>query len=296
MMSAERGASLNTLESYNRDLQDFSKFVKRRNSDIADARPQYVKDYLKHLSGAGMTANTISRRISTLRQFFGFLYSEKLRKDDPSASISNPKKEKTLPKLLNEDEVEMLLNVAAKRSGANGKRLVALLEILYATGLRVSELVGLKITSISRDERFLVVLGKGGKERIVPINDHARNSISNYMSVRKHFLGGFKIDQNNNPWLFPSRGKDGFLTRARFGQLLKELAVEAGIAVQRVSPHVLRHSFASHLLANGADLRSLQKMLGHADISTTQIYTHVLSKRMTALVKDMHPLSKHFDK
>ena len=295
MMAAERGAAQNTLESYSRDLQDFSKFVNRRNSDIADARSQHVKNYLKYLSGLGMSSSTISRRISTLRQFFGFLYAEKLRNDDPCASISNPRKEKTLPKFLNEDEVDTLLNIAAKRSGADGKRLVALLEILYATGLRVSELVGLKITSISRDEKTLIVLGKGGKERIVPINDHARDAILSYMNVRQNFFRRLQTDQNNNPWLFPSRGKDGFLTRTRFGQLLKELAVEAGLDVQRVSPHILRHSFASHLLANGADLRSLQQMLGHADISTTQIYTHVLSKRMTALVRDMHPLSKHSD-
>ena len=296
MMAAERGASKNTLESYGRDLDQFSLFLKNRHCDPADALQSYIKAYLKSLSGAGLASSTIARHISTLRCFFGFLYLEKLRADNPCSLISVPKKESSIPKFLSEGEVEILLRVAGKRKGSKGLRLLALLEILYATGLRVTELVGLPSAAISGDRQFIIVRGKGEKERMVPLNDPARDAISNYLSVRGVFFKDSELNlKNNNLWLFPSRGKQGHLTRARFSQLLKEVANEAGIPGHKVSPHILRHSFASHLLANGADLRSLQQMLGHSDISTTQIYTHVLSERMKALVNDVHPLAKGLD-
>ncbi len=293
MMAVERGAALNTIESYGRDLNDFSLFVMNRSGDPGDARLEHIRDYLKMLDGKNVSAATIARRISVLRRFFKFLYAEKLRNDDPSASISSPKKAKSLPKFLSQKEVEMLLDYVALKKGPSALRLIALLEILYATGLRVSELVGLPVSAITRDEKFLIVRGKGGKERMVPLSKPAQDATRNYFEVRQKFVKRVTPNSDQNPWLFPSRGIQGHLTRSRFSQLLKDLSEEVGIPKSRISPHILRHSFASHLLANGADLRSLQQMLGHSDISTTQIYTHVLSERMTALVTDVHPLSKN---
>ena len=291
MMSAERGAAVNTLESYGRDLDDFSKFLSSRRRSPEDANASHIRAYLKGLSGAGMASSTMARRLSAIRRFFGFLYAERVRADDPTLSIDSPRQGRTLPKYLSEDEVDQLLEAAMSRPAADGVRLVALLEILYATGLRVSELVGLPLASLSRDQRYLIVRGKGQKERMVPLSDPARDAISSYLLVRTGFLPKGSRQGNPEAWMFPSRGKDGHLTRARFAQLLKELAIDAGIDRRRVSPHVLRHSFASHLLAHGADLRSIQQMLGHADISTTQIYTHVLDERLKALVNDTHPLA-----
>jgi len=291
MMSAEHGAAINTLESYGRDLDDLARFLSGRKRAPEDANTSHIRAYLKALSGAGMASSTMARRLSAIRRFFGFLYAERVRGDDPTLSIDSPRLGRTLPKYLSEEEVDQLLDAAMSRPGADGIRLVALLEILYATGLRVSELVGLPLASLSRDQRYLIVRGKGQKERMVPLSDPARDAITSYLLVRKGFMP--KRSRLGNPeiWMFPSRGKDGHLTRARFAQLLKELAIEAGIDRRRVSPHVLRHSFASHLLAHGADLRSIQQMLGHADISTTQIYTHVLDERLKALVNDTHPLA-----
>jgi len=290
MMAAD-GAAANTLESYRRDLEDFSDFVRNRKRAPEEAAPNHIRDYLKRLSGAGMAASTMARRLSALRRFFGFLYSERVRDDDPTSTIDSPRVGRSLPKYLSESEVDTLLDAAACRPGAEGLRLVAMLEILYATGLRVSELVGLPMSALTRDERFLIVRGKGQKERMVPLSDPARDAISDYQAVREGYLPKGRAGGRDNPWVFPSRGKDGHLTRARFGQLLKELAIDAGIDQRRVSPHVLRHSFASHLLAHGADLRALQQMLGHADISTTQIYTHVLDERLKSLVNEAHPLA-----
>jgi len=290
MLSVERGAAKNTIESYRRDLLDFQDFSKARRRPPEKADAKIIRGYLKKLSGYGMAASTSARRLSALRQFFRFLHAEGYRQDDPTAAIDSPRQGRSLPKYLSEEEVETLLNAAANRAGPEGKRLVALLEILYATGLRVSELVGLPLSALSRDGRMLIVRGKGGKERMVPLSEPASEAVEHYRDVREGFLPKGRSSASGS-WLFPSRSKQGFLTRARFAQLLKELAQDVGIDRRRVSPHVLRHSFASHLLAHGADLRSLQQMLGHADIATTQIYTHVLDERLKRLVDQAHPLA-----
>lgn len=290
MLAAERGAALNTLESYRRDLSNFASFAKSKGADASHADADLIRTYLKHLGGTGMAARTQARRLSALRQFFRFLYAERIRGDDPTTVIDSPKIGRSLPKYLSEEDVDRLLACAAHHTGAEGKRLVALVEILYATGLRVSELVGLPLRALSRDGLMLMVRGKGDKERMVPLSEPASDAIQDYLDIRERFEPKGK---KGSAFLFPSRAKQGHLTRARFAQILKELAVEAGLEPRRVSPHVLRHSFASHLLAHGADLRVLQQMLGHADISTTQIYTHVLDERLKQLVNDAHPLAEH---
>lgn len=297
MLAAERGAAANTIESYHRDLKDFADFAARRRVRPEDAPTRLVRDYLRRLSEAGMAASTSARRLSALRQFFRFLYAEGVRADDPCGTVESPRLRRPLPKHLNEDDVNRLLAAAHARPGPEGLRLAALLEVLYATGLRVSELVGLPLSALPRDGQTLIVRGKGGKERLVPLSEPARAALIAYRRVRDSFMprrrtGVLRRGRGPDQWLFPSRGREGHLTRARFAQMLKELAVDAGIEPRRVSPHVLRHSFASHLLAHGADLRSLQQMLGHADIATTQIYTHVLDERLKALVAKSHPLAR----
>jgi integrase/recombinase XerD len=234
-----------------------------------------------------MMPSTAARRLSALRQFFRFLYAEGLRADDPCGILDSPRRGRALPKILQEDEVDRLLAAAAARPGPEGCRLNALVELCYATGMRVSELVGLPLAAVARDPRVLIVRGKGDKERMVPLGDSARRAIRSYLAARDRFVGKTDV----SPWLFPGRAGQ-HLTRHRFAQLLKELAGEAGIDHRRVSPHVLRHAFASHLLHHGADLRAVQQMLGHADISTTQIYTHVLDERLRRLVAEHHPLAK----
>lgn len=291
MLSVERGAAQNTIVSYGHDLADFQAFSVARKRQLEKADSDLIRKYLKKLSGAGMAPSTSARRLSTLRQFFRFLHAENIRDDDPSSAIDSPKQGRPLPKYLSEVEVERLLMAAQIRPGSEGLRLLAMLELLYATGLRVSELVGLPLSALSRDGKFLIVRGKGGKERMVPFSEPARQAIENYNQVRESFLPKGRKVQGKS-WLFPSRSKQGHLTRARFGQLMKELAIEGGLEPLRVSPHVLRHSFASHLLAHGADLRSLQQMLGHADITSTQIYTHVLEERLRQLVNTAHPLAR----
>lgn len=293
MLAAERGAAVNTLAAYRRDLDDFLRFIAGSgNGDLDRAAlavtTETVRDYMSHLSDSGLAASTASRRLSALRQFFGFLFIEAIRTDDPTAVIDSPRRARPLPKVLSEDEVDRLLAAARAIAGADGLRLTAMLELLYATGLRVSELVTLPLSAALRDPSVLIVRGKGGRERMVPLTDVARSALRDYCEVRGTFLKRRK----DSPWLFASTGKEGHLTRQRFGQMLKALAVESGIEPRKVSPHVLRHAFASHLLANGADLRSVQQMLGHADISTTQIYTHVLDERLRSLVRDKHPLSQ----
>ena len=287
MLSAERGAATNTLESYRHDLEDCRRFVERRNRTLAEADSDLIRLYLKGLAGRSVTRATSARRLSALRQFYRFLHAEGLREDDPTAVIDSPRRERPLPKILSEDEVRRLLDEARKNTTPEGVRAYALLEILYATGLRVSELVGIPLSAGQADERFLVVRGKGGKERMVPLNEAARNALKDYAGVRPHFLGR----DRHSEWLFPSRGKSGHLTRQRFGQYLKKLADDVGIPPSKVSPHVLRHAFASHLLAHDADLRAVQQMLGHADIATTEIYTHVLEQRLKDLVTRHHPLA-----
>ncbi len=296
MLAAERGAAVNTLESYRRDLANFTAFTMARKRDPEKADTPMIRKYFTQLSSRGMAPGTSARHLSALRQFFKFLVSEGLREDNPCTTIDSPRLGRPLPKYLNEAEVETLLETANGHGGPEGFRLRALLEILYATGLRVSELVGMPMTALTQEDQMLVIRGKGGKERMVPLGGPASRAIAEYRDVRPQFIPGYKISESkkNKPeskWLFPSRAKQGHLTRARFAQILKELAIEAGLNPARVSPHVLRHSFASHLLANGADLRSLQQLLGHADIATTQIYTHVLDERLKALVQNHHPLA-----
>ena len=288
MLVAERGASANTLAAYGRDLDDFAGFMTARKRGAAEARTADLRAYLQGLSRAGLAASTGARRLSALRQFHRFLVDEGLRADDPSAALDSPGRVRALPKLLAEAEVERLLEQARRRPGPEGARLLALLELLYATGLRVSELVGLPLAAVARDQRVVVVRGKGDKERMIPVGEPARRALADYRAQRARFLRGGR----DSPWLFPSRAGSGHLTRHRFAQLLKGLALEAGLDPAKVSPHVLRHAFATHLLAHGADLRSVQQMLGHADISTTQIYTHVLSERLKRLVHETHPLAK----
>jgi len=292
MLAAERGAARNTLESYRRDLQAFSAFAWRRGETAEGADVASIRAYLTDLSKRGMAPSTSARRLSALRQFFRFLYAERMRGDDPCATIGSPRRGRSLPKHLSEEEVESLLGAARRRPGAEGARLHALLEVLYASGLRASELVGLPLSARSRDGSVLIVRGKGDKERLAPLSEPAMRALADYDDVRERFLPKGRDGPAESPWLFPSRSKEGHLTRARLGQLLKGLAADTAIEPARVSPHVLRHSFASHLLAHGADLRSLQQMLGHADISSTQIYTHVLDERLKALVNQVHPLSR----
>jgi len=298
MLVAERGASVNTIAAYTRDLADLASFMRGRARSIVAATTDELRRYFEHVRDIqGVAARTQARRLSAIRQFFGFVISEGWRSDDPAAALDGPKLGRTLPKILTEKDVDALL-VAAGRAAADpdhrpeGLRLVALLETLYATGLRVSELVGLPLAAIARDGRVLLVRGKGSKERLVPLSEPARAALADYLGVRDHFLVvGRETVQAR--YLFPSRSSGtGHLTRQRFAQLLKSLTIEAGLDPKRVSPHVLRHAFATHLLSHGADLRSVQKMLGHADISTTQIYTHILGDRLAALVEAHHPLSR----
>lgn len=295
MMSAERGAAENTLQSYRRDLADYGAYLTRKGSNFERAGTREIRDYLADLEDRGLAATSAARRLSSIRQFHQFLFSEGARGDDPTGIIEGPKRPSRLPMVLSEAEVETLIETAhqaairEQESGADhvrARRLYALIEMLYATGLRVSELVSLKTSALRRDARFFSIRGKGGHERIVPLTDKARAAAGAYMAGRMA-LGGAE-----SPWLFPSSGASGHLTRQAFARELKDLAVSVGIAAAKISPHVMRHAFASHLLQNGADLRVVQQLLGHADISTTQIYTHVLEERLKALVAEHHPLAK----
>ena len=287
MLAAERGAAPNTLLAYRRDLEDFLRSMDRRGRRDEDVTQDDIRDYLGEVSASGAAATTAARRLSAVRQYFRFLFSDGIRADDPAAGLDGPRRGRSLPKILSEEQVEELLAGAYGMKGPEGRRLAAMLELLYATGLRVSELVTLPLAAAQRERDVIIVRGKGGRERMVPVTQASRDALRRYLEVRSSFL---KKDQPS-PWLFPSRAKEGHLTRQRFGQILKDLARDAQIDPRKVSPHVLRHAFASHLLAHGADLRSVQQMLGHADISTTQIYTHVLDERLKSLVADKHPLS-----
>ncbi|MFC6488741.1 site-specific tyrosine recombinase XerD [Nitratireductor sp. GCM10026969] len=295
MMAAERGASDNTLVSYRRDLEDADAFLTGVEGGLAGASPAGVRAFISDMTARGFAATTQARKLSALRQFFKFLYAEGLRGDDPTGVLDSPKKGRPLPKTLSEAETERLLERAAEegQAAAEGtperlaaQRLATLLEVLYASGLRVSELVSLPVTVALRDERFFTVRGKGGKERIVPLSAKARAAVALWLQERARHP---KLAES--PWLFPAASESGHLPRQVFARELKGLAARAGIAVSKVSPHVLRHAFASHLLQNGADLRAVQQLLGHSDISTTQIYTHVLEKRLQELVQKHHPLA-----
>jgi len=289
MLMAERGAALNTIEAYRRDLADFEAFLALRGRAVDAASLEDLRAYLAFLTERAASPGTAARRLSALRQFHRFLYAEGLRADDPTLALDSPRQGRALPKYLSEAEVDRLLEAARARAGDEGVRLVALLELLYATGLRVSELVGLPLAALARDRRTIQVRGKGGNERLVPLSAPARAALERWLPRRDAALGRGRASR----WLFPSSAGSGHLTRQRLGQLLKELARAAGLQAAKVSPHVLRHAFATHLLAHGADLRSVQRLLGHADVSTTQIYTHVLEERLKSLVESHHPLAKH---
>lgn len=292
MMSVERGASDNTLSSYRRDLEDAAEYLAGRQGGLAAAGSPDIRAYLDDIAARGFAATSHARKLSALRQFFKFLYAEGLRQDDPTGTLDAPKKGRPLPKTMSEAETARLLDRAAEEAGAEApesltaKRLHALVEVLYATGLRVSELVGLPVAVALRDERFFVVRGKGGKERMVPLSDAARRAMRIWLAARNSVPA-----LAESPWLFPASSDSGHLPRQVFARELKGLAARAGIATAKISPHVLRHAFASHLLQNGADLRAVQQLLGHSDISTTQIYTHVLEERLVRLVQDHHPLA-----
>lgn len=281
MLAAERGAARNTLAAYAADLNDFAAFTARSGAAVSAAGPGVLQSYMAGLQRAGLSARTAARRLSALRQFHRFLLREGIRADDPTELLDAPRLPQPLPKYLTEQEVDALLETASARPGRTGATARAALEILYATGLRVSELLGLPRSALAGDAQFLLVRGKGGRERMVPLSDAAKEATTAMRALQ----------EGNSRWLFPGRDPRRPLTRQAFFALLKQVALAAGIDPARVSPHVLRHSFASHLLARGADLRSLQLLLGHADIATTQIYTHVLSERLRRLVEAHHPLA-----
>ncbi len=290
MLAVERAAAANTLKNYGRDLMRFSAFIAKRKLNLKTADSDTIAAWLACLDGEGLSAATAALKMSAVRQFFLFLYGEGLRSDNPAATIARPRAPRALPKVLSIEQVDALLNAARLGDGPKALRLTAMVEILYAAGLRVSELVSLPLAAVSNNAPYLLIRGKGGKERIAPLGGPARESIDDYLNVRSVFLKGAGAD--NARWLFPSRGKLGHVTTARFAQLLKGLAISAGVDPALVSPHVLRHAFATHLLDGGADLRSVQEMLGHADVTTTQIYTHVAQERLKNLVFETHPLAK----
>jgi integrase/recombinase XerD len=295
MLAAERGAGENTLSAYRNDLEDLSAHLRATSRMIADASTDDLRAFLAKLSRRGLKASSLARRLSAVRQLYRFLYAEGHRSEDPAAVLEGPKRARPLPKVLSIADVDMLLK-QARANSENEKqapaqrlraaRLLCLLEVVYATGLRVSELVALPASAARQDQRMLIVRGKGGKERLVPLNKQAKRVMSEYLELRAATERDAK-----SKWLFPSFGEQGHLTRQHFARELKALGQACGIRPERLSPHVLRHAFASHLLHNGADLRVVQTLLGHADISTTQIYTHVLEERLKALVRDLHPLS-----
>jgi integrase/recombinase XerD len=300
MVAAERGGAANTLDAYSRDLEDLTSFLVIRNRTVSSATTADLRAYLAGLGDRGFAASSVARRLSAIRQLYRFLFAEGYLKDDPAAIIDGPKRGRPLPKVLSVAEVDRL--IAAARQAVDARtatglarlralRLMCLLELLYASGLRISELIALPASAARRDDHMLVVRGKGGKERLVPLNDAAKSAMRDYAAALAQWnQGGNRTSQSK--WLFPSFGEDGHLTRQHAARELKELAIGAGLRPEQVSPHVLRHAFASHLLHNGADLRVVQTLLGHADISTTQIYAHVPDERLKSLVRDLHPLGE----
>jgi integrase/recombinase XerD len=304
MLAAERGAGENTLAAYGRDLADFSAYLVAKGRPVASAGTDDVRGYLGTLDKRGFAATSVARRLSAIRQLYRFLFAEGHRRDDPAAILSGPKRGRTVPKVLSIAEVDRLLEAARVASLApdltaperlRAARLNCLIEVLYATGLRVSELVTLPLSAAERQARVLIVRGKGGKERMVPLNEAAKQTMRDYLALLARAspqAAGQPPAAKPPKWLFPSFGESGHLSRQHFARDLKALAAAAGLRAEQVSPHVLRHAFASHLLHNGADLRVVQTLLGHADISTTQIYTHVLEERLKSLVRDLHPLAE----
>lgn len=297
MMSAERGASENTLSAYRRDLEDLHAHLKRRGILLSRAKPADLGDYIRSLAAEGLAGSSQARKLSSLRQFYKFLYAEGLRDDDPTGILESPKKARTLPKVMRVEDVDRLLAHAAREALISDDRqfarvrMLALVELLYATGMRVSELVSLPARVLDQEGRFLLVRGKGNKERLVPLSRTALAALQTYGNLKRSKEQEIGI-RDAGPFLFPSPGKEGHLPRQVFARDLKSLAARAGVPASVLSPHVIRHAFASHLLANGADLRVVQELLGHSDISTTQIYTHVQEERLHQLVQTHHPLAK----
>ena len=299
MLAAEQGAGSNTLDAYRRDLTDFAEFLTRAGQSFAGAETQTLRDYLTDLDTRGFKSSSVARRLSAMRHLFRFLLNERIRSDDPAAILSGPKRGLGLPKVLSIADVDRMLTRAKELTETDASpahrlralRLHCLLEVLYATGLRVSELVSLPQSAARRDIRMIVVRGKGNKERLVPLNEASRQAMADYLAAME-VMKPEKKKAAPSKWLFPSFGESGHLTRQHFARDLKELAAASGLPPRLVSPHVLRHAFASHLLHNGADLRIVQTLLGHTDISTTQIYTHVVEERLKSLVRDLHPLAE----
>lgn len=292
-IAAENGSAHNTLEAYRHDLQDLSAFLIQHKTNIEAASCDDLQKYIQYLFESGLSAKTASRRMSAIRHLYKFLCIENIRSDNPAMKLDSPRQGTSLPKYLSETEVDNLLETAKNDTSPEGLRLMAMLEIMYASGLRVTELVSLRMENIQKNhgqtslKEVMIIKGKGRKERMVVLNNSAIRALEKYLPMRSEML---KNDLKS-PFLFPSDSKEGYITRQRFFQLIKQLATDAGIDRNKVSPHVIRHSFASHLLHHGADLRVLQELLGHSDISSTQIYTHVLSERMKKLVQEKHPLS-----
>jgi integrase/recombinase XerD len=299
-LAAERGVAANTIEAYERDLRGFETYLAGIGATVQSARSRDITNYLSELGADGQSAASRARRLSAIRQFYKFLLAENFLVENPTDGVSGPRKARPLPKTLSITEVDTLIETARKQiAGTNGRdrlralRLYCLIEMLYATGMRVSELVSLPRSVLMGDRRMLSIKGKGGRERQVPLNRSARNALDDYLAIGSEDTARGLSGMAGSAWLFPSKSAQGHLTRQRFAQDLKTLAIAAGLAPDRVSPHVLRHAFASHLLDRGADLRAVQKLLGHADISTTEIYTHVLEERLKRLVQEHHPLAKN---
>lgn len=295
MMVAERGASVHTVSAYQRDLMDFLATLERKKTTLIEVDRPTTEAFLASLTKSGLSATTVARKLSALRQLFQFLYTEKIRADNPTATLETPKLGRPLPKTLDEKGVTALLEASAADTTPSGIRTQAMLELLYGAGLRVSELVGLKLSALQMKEGkttvttdFLIIRGKGNKERLVPLGSKSREALSAYLAIRPTFLR----EKETSPYLFPYHRADGYITRQQFAHLLKDLAIKANLNPETISPHTLRHSFASHLLSGGADLRVIQELLGHSDITTTQIYTHVNADRLKQLVQQNHPLAR----
>ena len=289
MIVIERGLAKNTATSYKNDLDQLNEFCKKKSLNIVKLDEKKLEDYLSKFINQGFEKTSLARKISTYTQFFDFLIEEKLIANNPIKNIKQPKLDSKLPFIISVEDIQSLINNSKQDKSNFGIRLNCMIEIMYASGIRVSELVTMTLASLYQDKNFIIISGKGNKERLIPISKDTQDTINNYLKIRKFF---FKKNKEVK-WLFPSKqSKAGHITRQRFSQLLSLLSDKAGLKIKKISPHKLRHAFASHLLANGADLRSLQQMLGHEDISTTQIYTHILDERLKQIVKDKHPLSK----
>lgn len=293
MMLAERGIAKNSLYAYKRDMQDFNEYLFKNKIDSVEARPDHIRAFIRYLSDNKMSARSIARKISAVRNYYHFLITENITKDNPANLIDIPKYNTKLPDTLSIEDIKKILDVCGVDNSPEGIRLLAMIQLLYASGIRVSELVSLKLTSLSIDKmsnkinNYITIVGKGSKERIVIINSQALEAIAKYLPYRSLFIS----NKQGNGYLFPSKSSFGHMTRQNFAILLKQIAICAGLDPERVSPHILRHSFASHLLSGGADLRVIQELLGHADIATTQLYTHLETKHLEKTISEYHPLS-----